>query len=111
MVQVVVASSGFFLAKFAFGVIPQDPAKTECRYGITLEDDYKHWFLPSSSRHGRQCTDVVEASWNKNSGCVLFQSGYLPASTRSSSSTMRGVRTLRSPRTSRTKLSARISSG
>jgi toxin YhaV len=44
MVQVVVASSGFSLAKFAFGVIPQDPARTECRHGITLEDDYKHWF-------------------------------------------------------------------
>ncbi len=32
------------IAKLAFEVIPQDPARPEHRQGITLGDDYKHWF-------------------------------------------------------------------
>jgi len=32
------------IAKLAFEVIPQDPARTEYRQGNTLGDDYKHWF-------------------------------------------------------------------
>ena len=32
------------IAKLAFAVIPQDPARTEYRQGNTLGEDYKHWF-------------------------------------------------------------------
>jgi len=32
------------IAKLAFDVIPQDPARPECRQGGTLGDDHKHWF-------------------------------------------------------------------
>ncbi len=32
------------VAKLAFEVIPQDPARTDYRQGNTLGDDYKHWF-------------------------------------------------------------------
>lgn len=32
------------IARLAFEVIPQDPARTEYRQGSTLGDDYKHWF-------------------------------------------------------------------
>ncbi len=32
------------IAKLAFDVIPQDPARNEYRQGSTLGDDYKHWF-------------------------------------------------------------------
>ena len=32
------------IAKLAFEVIPQDPARTEYRQGNTLGEDYKHWF-------------------------------------------------------------------
>jgi len=32
------------IAKLAFEVIPQDPARPEYRQGNTLGDDYKHWF-------------------------------------------------------------------
>jgi toxin YhaV len=32
------------IAKLAFEVIPQDPARPEFRQGNTLGDDYKHWF-------------------------------------------------------------------
>ena len=32
------------IAKLAFEVIPQDPARPEYRQGNTLGDDHKHWF-------------------------------------------------------------------
>lgn len=32
------------IAKLAFEVIPQDPARPEYRQGGTLGDDHKHWF-------------------------------------------------------------------
>ncbi len=32
------------IAKLAFEVIPQDPARPEYRQGSTLGDDHKHWF-------------------------------------------------------------------
>lgn len=32
------------IAKLAFDVIPQDPARPEYRQGNTLRGDYKHWF-------------------------------------------------------------------
>ena len=32
------------IAKLAFEVIPQDPARAEYRQGNTLGDDHKHWF-------------------------------------------------------------------
>lgn len=32
------------VAKLAFDVIPQDPARPEYGQGSTLGDDYKHWF-------------------------------------------------------------------
>jgi len=32
------------IAKLAFEVIPQDPARPECRQGGTLGADLKHWF-------------------------------------------------------------------
>ena len=32
------------IAKLAFDVIPQDPARTEYRQGSTLGENYKHWF-------------------------------------------------------------------
>ena len=32
------------IAKFAFDVIPQDPARPEYRQGDTLGDDRRHWF-------------------------------------------------------------------
>ena len=32
------------IAKLAFGVIPQDPARAEYRQGSTLGEDHKHWF-------------------------------------------------------------------
>ncbi|WP_295998427.1 type II toxin-antitoxin system YhaV family toxin [Rugamonas sp.] len=32
------------IAKLAFDVIPQDPAKPEYRQGTTLGEDHKHWF-------------------------------------------------------------------
>lgn len=32
------------IAKLAFDVIPQDPARPEYRQGGTLGDDHKHWF-------------------------------------------------------------------
>ncbi len=32
------------IAKLAFEVIPQDPTRNEYRQGITLGDEYKHWF-------------------------------------------------------------------
>lgn len=32
------------IAKLAFEVIPQDPARPEYRQGNTLGEDYKHWF-------------------------------------------------------------------
>lgn len=32
------------IAKLAFEVIPQDPARPDYRQGDTLGDDYKHWF-------------------------------------------------------------------
>ncbi len=32
------------IAKLAFDVIPQDPARPEYRQGNTLGDDHKHWF-------------------------------------------------------------------
>lgn len=32
------------IAKLAFDVIPQDPARPEYRQGATLGDEYKHWF-------------------------------------------------------------------
>jgi len=32
------------VAKLAFEVIPQDPARAEYRQGNTLGEDHKHWF-------------------------------------------------------------------
>ncbi|MEO8441482.1 MAG: type II toxin-antitoxin system YhaV family toxin [Betaproteobacteria bacterium] len=32
------------IAKLAFKVIPQDPARSEYRQGNTLGENYKHWF-------------------------------------------------------------------
>lgn len=32
------------IAKLAFEVIPQDPARAEYRQGSTLGDEHKHWF-------------------------------------------------------------------
>lgn len=32
------------IAKLAFDVVPQDPARLEYRQGSTLGDDHKHWF-------------------------------------------------------------------
>ncbi len=32
------------IAKLAFEIIPQDPARTDYRQGATLGDDHKHWF-------------------------------------------------------------------
>jgi toxin YhaV len=32
------------IAKLAFEVIPQDPARTEYRQGNTLGEEHKHWF-------------------------------------------------------------------
>lgn len=32
------------IAKLAFDVIPQDPARPDYRQGVTLGDAYKHWF-------------------------------------------------------------------
>ncbi|MDP5016399.1 type II toxin-antitoxin system YhaV family toxin [Anabaena sp. UHCC 0187] len=32
------------IAKLAFAVIPEDPTREEYRQGITLGNDYKHWF-------------------------------------------------------------------
>jgi len=32
------------IAKLAFEVIPQDPARPEYRQGATLGDEHKHWF-------------------------------------------------------------------
>src|SRR3989338_6070230 len=32
------------IAKLAFEVIPQDPARPEYRQGNTLGEDHKHWF-------------------------------------------------------------------
>jgi toxin YhaV len=32
------------IAKLAFAVIPQDPARPEYRQGNTLGDEHKHWF-------------------------------------------------------------------
>ena len=32
------------IAKLAFDVIPQDPARTEYRQGSTLGENYQHWF-------------------------------------------------------------------
>ena len=32
------------IAKLAFEVIPQDPARAEYRQGNTLGDEHKHWF-------------------------------------------------------------------
>ncbi len=32
------------IAKLAFAVIPQDPARAEYRQGSTLGEDHKHWF-------------------------------------------------------------------
>ncbi|MBV6626628.1 MAG: type II toxin-antitoxin system YhaV family toxin [Rivularia sp. (in: Bacteria)] len=32
------------IAKLIFEVIPQDPTRSEYRQGITLGEDYKHWF-------------------------------------------------------------------
>jgi toxin YhaV len=32
------------IAKLAFDVIPQDPARREYRQGNTLGEDHKHWF-------------------------------------------------------------------
>ena len=32
------------IAKLAFDVIPQDPTRADYRQGLTLGDDYKHWF-------------------------------------------------------------------
>jgi toxin YhaV len=32
------------IAKLAFEVIPQDPARADYRQGHTLGDEYKHWF-------------------------------------------------------------------
>lgn len=32
------------IAKLAFEVIPQDPTRSEYRQGVTLGNDYKHWF-------------------------------------------------------------------
>ncbi|MDO9144293.1 type II toxin-antitoxin system YhaV family toxin [Rhodoferax sp.] len=32
------------IAKLAFEVIPQDPARAEYRQGTTLGDEHKHWF-------------------------------------------------------------------
>ncbi len=32
------------ITELAFDVVPQDPARPECRQGGTLGDDHKHWF-------------------------------------------------------------------
>jgi toxin YhaV len=32
------------IAKLAFEIIPQDPTRNEYRLGVTLGDEYKHWF-------------------------------------------------------------------
>jgi toxin YhaV len=32
------------IARLAFDIIPQDPARAEYRQGHTLGEDYKHWF-------------------------------------------------------------------
>jgi toxin YhaV len=32
------------IARLAFEIIPQDPARSEYRQGNTLGEDYKHWF-------------------------------------------------------------------
>lgn len=32
------------IAKLVFEVIPQDPTRSEYRQGVTLGDEYKHWF-------------------------------------------------------------------
>jgi toxin YhaV len=32
------------IAKLAFEIIPQDPARTDYRQGSTLGDEHKHWF-------------------------------------------------------------------
>jgi len=41
------------IAKLAFDVIPQDPARPEYRRGGTLGNDRKHWFRAKFFRHYR----------------------------------------------------------
>jgi toxin YhaV len=41
------------IAKLAFEVIPQDPARAEYRQGNTLGDEHKHWFRAKFFQHYR----------------------------------------------------------
>ncbi len=41
------------IAKLAFEVLPQDPARPEYRQGNTLGDEHKHWFRAKFFQHYR----------------------------------------------------------
>ena len=62
------------IAKLAFEVIPQDPARPECRQGGTLGADHKHWFCAKFSQQYRlffryhASSKVIVYAWVNDEG-------------------------------------------
>lgn len=70
------------IAKLAFEVIPQDPARPEYRQGNTLGEDHKHWFRAKFFqqyrlffRHHAQSKVIVLAWVNDEGTKRAYESG------------------------------------
>jgi toxin YhaV len=57
------------IAKLVFEVIPQDPTRSEYRQGITLGEEYKHWFRAKFFQQYRlffryhQASKIIVFAW------------------------------------------------
>ncbi|MEO1432113.1 MAG: type II toxin-antitoxin system YhaV family toxin [Cyanobacteria bacterium J06633_8] len=57
------------IAKLVFEVIPQDPTRNEYRQGVTLGEDYKHWFRAKFFQQYRlffryhQASKIIVFAW------------------------------------------------
>lgn len=57
------------IAKLIFEVIPQDPTRSEYRQGITLKEEYKHWFRAKFFQQYRlffryhQASKIIVFAW------------------------------------------------
>jgi toxin YhaV len=63
------------IAKLAFEIIPQDPARPEYRQGNTLDEDHKHWFRAKFFQQYRLFFryhtqgKVIVFAWVNDEGC------------------------------------------
>ncbi|MEM7555064.1 MAG: type II toxin-antitoxin system YhaV family toxin [Cyanobacteria bacterium P01_A01_bin.84] len=62
------------IAKLTFEIIPQDPTRSEYRQGITLGDEYKHWFRAKFFQQYRlffryhQKSKIIVFAWVNDEG-------------------------------------------